>query len=189
MDYYDTASEIEAFLDEVTGPSRDRASRYAIELKVRAMFEDIDSRRWRRVRRCFNKDARVIKALAHPSQIIDRDLDEVIRWFDSLYHNAHGEAVHHAIVPTLVLVDRGRVTCHLTNFWAELPAEDILKFEYFTQYHEIIVLDLDENHKITRFERRAHTQPWTKHTGDIQEFNYFVRMTKRGTVEMEEYFQ
>ncbi|KAE9568724.1 hypothetical protein CGMCC3_g15142 [Colletotrichum fructicola] len=111
-------TRFQVFADELTGDSRDRPLRYEIENKISIFFDDINEKRWTSVKSYFNDDARVIFGFRCPNQIIDKDVDLVI---ERIREKTDG--MRRVTVPTLVLVDRGRVTCFLTNLWIEIDEE------------------------------------------------------------------
>ncbi|KAI8316628.1 hypothetical protein K4K61_003284 [Colletotrichum sp. SAR11_59] len=145
----------QVFADELTGDSRDRPLRYEIENKISIFFDDINEKRWTSVNGYFNDDARVIFGFRSPNQIIDKDVDLVI---ERIREKTDG--MRRVTVPTLVLVDRGRVTCFLTNLWIDIDGRDddatldlVEADTLFGEMHEVAIIDLDDEYRFKRVEQ------------------------------------
>ncbi|KAF4809096.1 hypothetical protein CGCSCA5_v011749 [Colletotrichum siamense] len=174
-------TRFQVFADELTGDSRDRPLRYEIENKISVFFDDINEKRWTSVKSYFNDDARVIFGFRSPNQIIDKDVDLVI---ERIREKTDG--MRRVTVPTLVLVDRGRVTCFLTNLWIEIDERDddatldlVEADTLFGEMHEVAIIDLDDEYKFKRVEFRTTTRQETRQRGTVEDFDYLVRKTRR----------
>ncbi|KAI8292056.1 hypothetical protein K4K56_006337 [Colletotrichum sp. SAR 10_98] len=171
----------QVFADELTGDSRDRPLRYEIENKISVFFDDINEKRWTSVKSYFNDDARVIFGFRSPNQIIDKDVDLVI---ERIREKTDG--MRRVTVPTLVLVDRGRVTCFLTNLWIDIDERDddatldlVEADTLFGEMHEVAIIDLDDEYKFKRVEFRTTTRQEIRQRGTVEDFEYLVRKTRR----------
>ncbi|KAI8263404.1 hypothetical protein K4K58_013004 [Colletotrichum sp. SAR11_239] len=171
----------QVFADELTGDSRDRPLRYEIENKISIFFDDINEKRWTSVKSYFNDDARVIFGFRSPNQIVNKDVDLVI---ERIREKTDG--MRRVTVPTLVLVDRGRVTCFLTNLWIEIDDRDddatldlVEADTLFGEMHEVAIIDLDDEYKFKRVEFRTTTRQETRQRGTLEDFEYLVRKTRR----------
>ncbi|EQB50721.1 hypothetical protein CGLO_09816 [Colletotrichum gloeosporioides Cg-14] len=171
----------QVFADELTGDSRDRPLRYEIKNTISIFFDDINEKRWTSVKSYFNDDARVIFGFRSPNQIIDKDVDLVI---ERIREKTDG--MRRVTVPTLVFVDRGRVTCFLTNLWIEIDERDddatldlVEADALFGEMHEVAIIDLDDEYKFKRVEFRTTTRQETRQRGTVEDFDYLVQKTKR----------
>ncbi|KAH0436402.1 hypothetical protein CcaCcLH18_04422 [Colletotrichum camelliae] len=171
----------QVFADELTGDSRDRPLRYELENKISTFFDDINEKRWAIVKSYFNEDARVIFGFNNPNLIVDKDVDKVITRI-----REKGYGMRRVTVPTLVLVDRGRITCFLTNVWIETDEKDddetpdIAEADArFGEQHEVAIIDLDDEYKFKRVEFRSTTRQETRQRGTMEDFNYLVQKTRR----------
>ncbi|KAK2769957.1 hypothetical protein CKAH01_14893 [Colletotrichum kahawae] len=149
----------QVFADELTGDSRDRPLRYELENKISTFFDDINEKRWAIVKSYFSEDARVIFGLNNPNLIVDKDVDKVIT-----RTREKGYGMRRVTVPTLVLVNRGRITCFLTNVWIETDEKDddetldiAEEDARFGEHHEVAIIDLDDEYKFKRVEFRTHS--------------------------------
>ncbi|KAF5510412.1 hypothetical protein CGCS363_v002103 [Colletotrichum siamense] len=174
-------ARFQVFADELTADSRDRPLRYEIENKISVFFDDINEKRWTSVKSYFNDDARVIFGFRSPNQIIDKDVDLVI---ERIREKTDG--MRRVTVPTLVLVDRGRVTCFLTNLWIEIDDRDddatldlVEADTLFGEMHEVAIIDLDDEYKFKRVEFRTTTRQEIRQRGTVEDFDYLVRKTRR----------
>ncbi|KAJ0162457.1 hypothetical protein CTA2_4527 [Colletotrichum tanaceti] len=143
---------INLFADE--GNLRDRALRGAIEGKIRHFFECIDEENWKEITRHLASDAKLLARLLDPSDIYSGIQSIVARLKNEV---ASGQKTVHK----LLIVDRGRVTCYVAQFWMHQNMRST-----FFESREVYVIDIDDRHQFKRIEIRDHDRERMQHDGD-----------------------
>lgn len=139
IDHRDRA-HFDTYAAELAGSSRDRAMHPAIEHMVRQFFralddEDLDVDI---VMSFFSNNPTVIMALDEPG-----DIWSGVVQVQELVETWAGQAEQ--TIPKIILVDRGRVSCHIvTFFFYDLENNP----DQFTERHQVVVMDLDKDNRI-----------------------------------------
>ncbi|KAF6824819.1 hypothetical protein CMUS01_10087 [Colletotrichum musicola] len=83
-------------------------------------------------------------------------------------------------VPRLIIVDRGRVTSHNTEFEACLVDEDEDEIEVcqLTETAEVAIVDLDDEYRVKRIEFFKTDEEKLTHDGGLEEFYAKVEKAK-----------
>ncbi|KAK1995079.1 hypothetical protein LX36DRAFT_713436 [Colletotrichum falcatum] len=138
------------FINEVNSKMRDLPMRQFTEGKIRHFFKCFDDADWEGMKTHLRADVRLVASLGSPDGIHD-GIDRTVEWF--LRNRGPDQHTAHQ----LLLVDRGRVTCCTTEFWA---ARDGLSSVYprFCEQRVVYVIELDPEQNIRRIELREHTQ-------------------------------
>ncbi|KAF3798045.1 hypothetical protein GCG54_00003948 [Colletotrichum gloeosporioides] len=163
-------TQFDEYAAELAGPSRDRPMRLAIEQMVRRFFHESDHKRWAKVMEFFTNFPTVISHLGQPGSIFRGRAAAI----DCLKVGA--EAFERTVLHTIV-VDRGRVTCHIINFHMDASEDD-----EFHEIDHIVVVDLDKTNRIERLEYRDTTRRIKKHKGGQQVLGALVSEAEQDAI-------
>ncbi|TQN64865.1 hypothetical protein CSHISOI_10565 [Colletotrichum shisoi] len=154
MEYYGQEA-LNLFVAE--GNLRDRALRGAIKSKILHFFDCMDKEDWEGVGRHLRSDARLFYKLCTPGDIhsgIESILSQLME----------GTISGQKTVQKLLLVDRGRVTCYVAQFWMQTVEDGEDPFS--SESRLVFVIDLDEQQQIRRIEIRDDENEDLVHEGD-----------------------
>ncbi|KAI8263408.1 hypothetical protein K4K58_013008 [Colletotrichum sp. SAR11_239] len=149
----DEEESFRRFLEEMSGDSRDHGIRKTLDQRVHAYFKSFDAGRINEMERWYADDITFITSLQKPGSIF-KGKDEVIARHEE--RKAIRIKLHKTVrsVPTLVVVDRGRITCLVERFYTITR----VKPHQTTKYINLWVFDLDGTGHVKRLECRVITK-------------------------------
>ncbi|EQB50720.1 hypothetical protein CGLO_09815 [Colletotrichum gloeosporioides Cg-14] len=143
------------YAQELASVSKDRLMRPAIEQMVRQYFRAADEKKWDIIMEFFGTHPTFIGGLKEPGWIF-RGRDDVLNHFKTW------TSVIERTIPKMIIVDRGRVTCHLVAFYQN---PEHVESGHFQEFHSVAIMDLDVKNRIMRMEYRDIDQEITVYEG------------------------
>ncbi|KAK2005655.1 hypothetical protein LZ32DRAFT_545625 [Colletotrichum eremochloae] len=163
-----------AFATEVGIELRDLPLRAAIDDMIRHFFECFDRADWDGMREHLSLDgAKLIDSEDDPATM-HTYTNSVVDFFEG-YHTHYDQITAHH----LLLVDRGRVTCHVSHF-------ALMDGSQFSEERTVYIIDLDGEANIKRIELRAQkNKKVLSHDGGLRAMRAAAAKAEKNAVKMD----
>ncbi|KAK2057298.1 hypothetical protein LY76DRAFT_111272 [Colletotrichum caudatum] len=179
MAYYHDREALATFAHEFHNELRDRPMRGHVDDNIREFFASFDIEDWISMREHLSPDAKLIDQLSGPDDIYTNQ-DSIINWFQGRKLPSQRTSHH------LLLIDRGRVTCYVSQFSVQCTRINHSNPQ-FQEVYKVFIIDLDDTYKIRRIELRAfNNKDSVTHDGDLKAMDAAAREVEKNAIKMDD---